>query len=259
MLINVRPFRPGSSDEARARALLREAVFSSVFAYFWRMAVREATAQIVLLLAAAIFVGFGYPIQYTALSVPITLFLVFVLVVIGHWNKFRKLERELDETIRKLASPKVGFWIAEEVEKDRGRRRRFGRKKGLEYILDENYPKANSKKALLAMVVVEPKRDPDMQEPPESVGWIKRLAVSKALRRRGMADFIVDEALKHCVRHFRAVETSTSQCHESARSLFVRKGFDVLQSYHSNVFPLTSAKKYRLRMPCILKRSLLDD
>ena len=266
MLILIRKLRAG--DEERVQPLLRDAVFSSFWVYFIQMSTREITAQGMLLLAAAIFVGFGWPLHYCLYSIPITAFVVFLIVFLAHWRKYRIQVNELYGKSSKFEkNPKLAFYVAEEVTKlgNSTLERRIGCKKGVEFLVETANSKLNSRNIpnkngeIIGTITIETKHDPDMKEPPESVGWLRRLAVKKGYRRKGIGDGLIDAAIKHClINNFRAIEASVGQCHETARNLLVRKGFDILQSYRKEVFLMMGIKAYRLRMPCLLKRSMLD-
>ena len=126
---------------------------------------------------------------------------------------------------RTQVDERTGFWVAE----DRG-----------------------SGGALVGTIAVTVKRDPDMREPPNSVAQIRRMAVARSCRRRGVGQMLLNEAISHCHRHrYRAVELITSEHHHEARNLYLKRGFQILRTYSTDyLFGLISWQMHRYRLPC---------
>jgi GNAT superfamily N-acetyltransferase len=159
-----------------------------------------------------------------------------------------------------LERSKCGFWVAELLGTPSNNSK-------IE-IIRENSDNSEVERALfgphqrkiIGTVAITVKEDPDLREPPSSVAWLRRMAVSQTFHRRGIGSALADVALEHCARtNFRAVELLTTEYHQPARCLYATKGFDLIEtnrkSYCAGLFPIAI---YRLRAPCILARSHLN-
>jgi GNAT superfamily N-acetyltransferase len=63
------------------------------------------------------------------------------------------------------------------------------------------------------------------------------MVVTPKYQRKGIASLLVDEALRFCKdKGYAAVELVTSECHDAARELYLKKGFDLKQMYHKPIF-----------------------
>lgn len=249
MLILIRRYNPGSDDNPILN-LLCESRMSTVNKFFYQVATREVTAQIALMMAAVFFVLLGLPLISCLTALPITIALLYLVVFGVHWQLARKVYKSNSLEIDR--HPKGAVFVAEVFDqKDHHK---------IEFIFQKEQGKSKIKGLIVGTISVGVKRDPDMKEPPESVAWIKDLSVTKRFRRKGIADRLLDAAIRHCLIHnFRAVEVVANQCHEHGRTLLVKKGFDILHCYKKDlVFGLASVSMYRMRLPCILKRSLLN-
>ena len=127
-----------------------------------------------------------------------------------------------------------------------------------EFVKDEENLKGTGK--IVGTVAITIKEDPDMSEPPNSVAWLRRMAVSKAYHRMGIGDQLVETAIKHCLEsNFRALELLTTDCHEAARSLYIKRGFEIVQC-QKKAFAggLAEVTLYRLRLACTLSNPLFN-
>ncbi|XP_064117547.1 uncharacterized protein LOC135222980 isoform X4 [Macrobrachium nipponense] len=63
--------------------------------------------------------------------------------------------------------------------------------------------------------------------------WLRRMAVKKAYRRRGIASRLVDEVVQFCTdKCYEGIELVTTECHYQARELYFRKGFEAEHTYY---------------------------
>jgi GNAT superfamily N-acetyltransferase len=69
------------------------------------------------------------------------------------------------------------------------------------------------------------------------MAWLRRMAVNPKYQRKGIASVLVDEALRFCKdKGYSGVELGTGECHDAARELYLKKGFDLKQMYHKPIF-----------------------
>ena len=106
---------------------------------------------------------------------------------------------------------------------------------------------------LIGTIALDIKDDPDKKEPPQSVAFMRRLAVSKAHQRKGVASALVGAALNHCIdQKFRAIELVTTEHHVAARSLYANHGFSLMNSAEKTyiLWGIISITMHRLRVAC---------
>jgi len=260
----IRKFRYG--DEKAIIRLVNEGTMVTVNPFFLRAATREMIAQVILMLAAILFIVVGTSLKYSLLAIPITLFTLYIGIYLGHWAKANKTHNDLlDIPAKYLEREKCGFWVAILLDADKVSSASSSSKSDVKHYAfvsedkdantnDIEKSKFPSNSNLIGTLAIDIKEDPDMKEPPDSVALLKRMAVSKKHQRKGIGSAMMDHALDHCrTFKFRAIELITTEHHEAARNLYARKGFELLASYDKNfVFGLVSITLYRLRRSCTL-------
>ncbi len=108
----IRSYRYG--DDNQIKSLNTEGAMGTVWPFFLASARREAIAQIVLMVAALLFIVVGLPLHYSLISLPLVMFLLFVGVWIGHRVKITKGHGDLNDVQNMyIDKQKCGFWVAE--------------------------------------------------------------------------------------------------------------------------------------------------
>jgi len=252
--IRIRPFHYG--DDAKVKRLLDQAAMSTVWPMFLGFAKREVTSHLILMLAAILFVVVGLQLISSLFAVPIVLLSMAVAIYMGHRIKIALTHADLNDVGQSYQSnPRCGFWVAEVVDKS------LISSNGRPTISIENQsPRKGSSDEIVGTVAITIKRDPDLREPPESIAWLRRMAVSPKYRRKGIGLALTDVALDHCAKaNFRAIELFTTEYHQAARSLYASKGFELIETTRKSFLGgLLSFSLYRLRVPCILSRANLN-
>jgi GNAT superfamily N-acetyltransferase len=223
MTVRIRPY--SSADYAAVKNLIDVATMSTVNRFFVKTLTRDIIAQSMLMLAASIFILIGLPLQYSLIALPTTAVIVYACVWTAHKVKARHTHGDLDHIEAVYQSTdKTGFWVAED----------------------------STSREIVGTVAVCVKGDPDMREPPQSVAFIRRMAVSTLHQRRGIGKSLADVAIAHCQRQdFSAVELITSECHAEARQLYLKKGFEIVSCYDKGyAFGAISINMYRFRLSC---------
>lgn len=238
---------------------------ATVAPFFLKAATKEVIAQIILMLAALLFIVIGTPLHYSLFALPVTLLTLYIGVWIGHRVKATTTHGDLDDIQNVyMENPRCGFWVAELLSSSAEKTEKVD---DYHFVREDQLEAAEVERALFGInkciigtVAVTIKIDPDMQEPPDSVAWLRRMAVSKAHRRKGVAAALTNVALDHCARaNFRAVELLTTEHHQAARNLYANKGFDLINTHHKLFCGgLLSVAMYRLRTPCIHARTHLN-
>ena len=251
--VRIRPFQYG--DDAKVKRLLDQAAMSTAWPMFLGFAKREVTSHMILMLAAFLFGVVGLQLISSLFSVPIVLLSMAVSIYMGHRIKIILTHTDLNDVGQSYQSnPRCGFWVAEVVDKS------LISSSGRPNISIDLSPRQKSSQEIIGTVAVTIKRDPDLREPPESIAWLRRMAVSPKYRRKGIGLALTDVALDHCAKaNFRAIELFTTEYHQAARSLYASKGFELIETTRKNFLAgLLSFSLYRLRVPCILSRANLN-
>lgn len=83
--IVIRNYQPG--DELGCRQVVHEGIMSTVKPAFFAALTREVTFQIIIIMAAIMFVFMGLPPTICLLSIPISVFIIFISVYLAHITK----------------------------------------------------------------------------------------------------------------------------------------------------------------------------
>ena len=162
---------------------------------------------------------------------------------------------------------KCGFWVAEAIGQPPTPKNSENK---IEIIREEDdiniqplrtlSSSKSMESKIIGTIAITVKNDPDLREPPNSVAWLRRMAVAKSFQRLGIGSVLTDVALEHCsAANFRAVELLTTEHHQAARSLYAVKGFDLIETIRKPYLGgLLFLVLYRLRIPRILTRSHLN-
>ena len=253
----IRPFRYG--DDAKVQKILDQAAMSTAWPMFIAFAKREVTSQIILMLAAILFIVVGLQLMSSLLSIPIVLLSLALTILVGHRVKIALTHQDLNDVSKSYQShPRSGFWVAEVVD-SKALSSSTDHRATIAIDLQPSRPQ-NCSPEIIGTIAVTIKRDPDLREPPESVAWLRRMAVSPQYRRKGVGLALTDVALDHCAKaNFRAVELLTTEFHQAARSLYASKGFELIGSTRKSFLGgLLGFSLYRLRVSCTLSRQNLN-
>jgi GNAT superfamily N-acetyltransferase len=210
-------------------------------------------------LAAILFVVIDFSLLNSLLALPIVIAILFISTWIGHFVKVITTHHDLDNIPQEYTEKvKCGFWVAEAF----GQPPATNSETKIEIIREEDnfQPLMTSSPKIIGTIAITIKKDPDLREPPNSVAWLRRMAVAKSFQRLGIGSVLTDVALEHCsAANFRAVELLTTEHHQAARSLYAIKGFDLIETIRKPYLGgLLFLVLYRLRIPCILTRSHLN-
>ena len=202
---------------------------------------------------------------FSLLAFPIVITILFISTWIGHFVKVNTTHHDLNNIPQEYTEKdKCGFWVAEAFGQPLATHNSESK---IEIIREEEedniiQPLMSSTMSpkIIGTIAITIKNDPDLREPPNSVAWLRRMAVAKSFQRLGIGSVLTDVALEHCsAANFRAVELLTTEHHQAARSLYAVKGFDLIETIRKPYLGgLLFLVLYRLRIPCILTRSHLN-
>jgi GNAT superfamily N-acetyltransferase len=233
MLVIVRYYKPG--DELFCREIVKEGTMSSVNAAFIAGLTREITFQTMILTSALLFIFLGVPLSICFCSIPAVIILMYVFIWLGHTFKALEMTQDVSDIPRVyMSSEYTGFWVAEVHEPFFMTREPNQVKYTImtERELNDNnieLTQHHVKKIVGTIAITRSKHCTD-------IAWLRRMAVNPKYQRKGIACALVDEALRFCKdKGYSAVELVTSECHDAARELYLKKGFDLKQMYHKPI------------------------
>ncbi|XP_020285382.1 probable N-acetyltransferase CML3 [Pseudomyrmex gracilis] len=111
-IIILRPFNSG--DATSCKELIRDCLMSFLSATFFEMLFKELVFQIIILLAAIMFIFVGTPLTTCLLVVPVVIALVFVVTRLIFGMKIAEVNAQVDNIVRTyMISADSCFWVAE--------------------------------------------------------------------------------------------------------------------------------------------------
>jgi GNAT superfamily N-acetyltransferase len=232
-LVVIRYYKPG--DELFCREIVKEGTMSTVNAAFVAGLTREITFQTMVLTSALMFIFMGVPFSVCFWSVPVVIILMYLFIWLGHSFKALEMTNDVTNIPRVyMSSEYTGFWVAEVHEPYFMTREPDQVKYTItteRELKDNNIEIAehHGKKIVGTVAITRSKYCTD-------TAWLRRMAVTPKYQRKGIASVLVDEALRFCKdKGYSAVELVTSECHDAARELYLKKGFDLKQMYHKQI------------------------
>ncbi|PSN53882.1 hypothetical protein C0J52_02412 [Blattella germanica] len=233
-LILIRDYRPG--DELFCQEIIREGIMSTVNTAFVAGLTREITLQTMVFTSAVMFIFFGFPFSICFGSIPAVIILMYLFIWLGHTYKALEMSQDVSNIPRVyMSSEYTGFWVAEVFEPFFMTRDPHQVKytvmsehafKAANLVLPDH---PHQKKVVGTVAITRCRNSTD-------TAWLRRMAVNSKYHRKGVASVLLDEALRFCEeKGYSAVELVTSECHDAARELYLKKGFDLKQMYHKPI------------------------
>ena len=96
-IVVIRPYKPG--DEFNCHEMIKNGVLSSMNSAFFGSLFKEITFQVMILLAAIMFIFFGMPLTICFLVIPV----VIVLTYMGTYLAFTTKAMEVDQEVSNIA------------------------------------------------------------------------------------------------------------------------------------------------------------
>ncbi|KAK7028026.1 hypothetical protein SK128_014099 [Halocaridina rubra] len=231
----IRRYRSG--DEGAIRDIISEATMETVGAFFWNGVCSEVFPQVALLVMAFAFIGLGIPFIFCLIGIPVAIILIYVGVWSAHMFKAMELHQDLNNIKQTYMSDlECGFWVAEAYEHSEASEldATVSKSKKVEYDFfcekdfDSLGPNVHGlKKNIVGTVAITKSLHGGLK------AWLRRMAVKKAYRRRGIASNLVDEVVEFCRdKCYEGIELVTTECHYEAREMYYRKGFEAEHTYY---------------------------
>ncbi|KAF4533190.1 hypothetical protein B566_EDAN001732 [Ephemera danica] len=230
-VVVLRDYHPG--DEIQCQDIIREATMSTVNVAFISGLTREFTFQLMVLVAAVMYIFIGIPLKFCLYVIPGVIIFIYICIWAAHSFKALELNQDINNIPRVyMSSDSTGFWVAEAYEPYFASTWPDGKA----MIVNESGLKScgidinKCRRTIVGTVAIACSRES------EDVGWLRRMAVRPQYQRRGIAKALLREAVSFCrTKGYKEVELVTSECHDAARELYLSAGFDVKQMYHKPI------------------------
>lgn len=238
-IVVIRPFR--REDQAGAQKLIEEGTLEPVNRFFIRSLTRETMYQAVVMVAALMFIIGGVPLTYTIIAFPIVLILTYISIWAAHYYKAKYLHPDLNNIMKSyMGSDKTCFFVAEAFSNKNDPRWKTDKPAFITEIefekLDQTGLISNNReltRELVGTIAVTRAKESAV------IAFLRRTAVTKAWRNKSVGSALVDRVTKFCSQKgFVGIELVTTECHDSARLLYEKRGFEVRAFYHKKYFRL---------------------
>lgn len=107
--ILIRSYQQG--DEIACREIIREGVMATVLPAFFAALTREVTFEIIIIMAAFMFVFMGLSPTICLLSIPISVLIIFLCVYLSHITRAYSVSEELMNIPKNFLSSKNTGWL----------------------------------------------------------------------------------------------------------------------------------------------------
>lgn len=228
--IVIRDYKPG--DEFQCREIVKEGAMATVNNAMCSLF--EITFQMVVLTTAVMFIFIGLPFLVCLCFIPVVIVFMYFCVWTGHMFKALEITQELGNIPRVyMSSNSTGFWVAEAFEPS------FMNQEPSQFnyhIFTENDFKrrnidtGNLRRTLVGTVGIV------RSTSSEDSAWLRRMSVKSKYQHKGIAKALLNEAIQFCSeKEYQGIELTTSEWHDNARILYVKKGFQLMQMYHKQL------------------------
>jgi len=239
-IVVIRRFKP--EDQKQVSKLIYEGTMITVNRFFYQFLTREAFLQTVVLFTALTFIFMRVHL-FTAVfaSLPIVVVLAYLCIWGAHFYKVKYLHPDMQDVEKTyMSSDKTSFIVAEafynDIKDDRViptfiNESELERMDGCGPLLKEKMMHHE----IVGTVAITRAKDSSV------IAWLRRMVVTKNWRRKQVGAHLVDAAVKFCSQKgFVGIELLTTECHDSAKCLYEKKGFIVEAFYHKKFLGLFS-------------------
>ena len=195
--ISIRPFQ--LEDQDGVFRVLRDSNYHNLTLAF-RMNITGPTFQALVVVVVALAIYTSKSIVYSLIAVTLCFGVVAVLHLIGSLYYLHGTPLEDVRNVKNVyfEDADCHFWVAEVISSTAPRRRIVG-----------------------TIAIVR------RYEREGKVAWLRRLAVLKNFRRRGIAKQLIVATMQFCKhREYSVIELHTTSIHQTARALYIRLGFE---------------------------------
>lgn len=239
----IRPFAP--RDILAVKSIVSEATTSTVGSFFLAALFRETFWELLIAVLALLFVVFGVPGDICLMTVPA--FFAFMLSCIWAAHQIKVVASQSDisnvpDTYQ--STNKTQFWVAELYEPLTGAATNFQ----CTFVTPQDVDKYAHDLSGVRRVVVGTCAVRRNREEPAGA-WLTRHAVQKPYRRHAIGTALLEAAVRFCgdAGH-NSLRLQTTECHDAAKSLYYKHGFQILNYAHKSLFAGVKVGVYQFTM-----------
>ncbi|XP_018027866.1 uncharacterized protein LOC108683095 [Hyalella azteca] len=234
----LRPYR--LQDEMAVKELISEATMETVGEFFWAAILSEIFPQISFIALAVGFVGFSLPFYYCLALIPAAVALIYVFIWSAHLFKTLELHSDLSNIANVYQKePDTGFWVAEvydnTLSSELSAHFNITKKVLYDFITEEDLDRKGINLAeykhrnVVGCVGLTHSNNTQLGNARKA--WLRRFAVKKEYRRRGIASNLLEFVIAVTRRHnYKNLELITTHCHHQAREMYMKAGFSVMMN-----------------------------
>lgn len=250
----IRPFSQG--DEIDCKKIAGNTIMSTVNRTFFSALFRETIFQLMVFFAAVLFIIVGIPFFHCAVSVPLTIAILYASIWSSAMMKSLEIQNELSLVKQQYQeSDKTTFLVAEYygplIDLNPGENITFISMANFQGLEDELSSKS---KRVIGFLGITRNKDKACS------GWLKRLAVDQDFKRKKVATQLISAASHFCYeRGFSSIEACITECQQEAKEFFLHHEFELEQLYHKNIMGSTAVyTKYLFRKDLKHTKSALN-
>lgn len=250
----IRPYAQG--DEIDCKKIVGSSIMSTVNRTFFSALFREATFQLMVFFSAVLFIIVGIPFFYCAVSVPLTITILYASIWSSAMVKSLEIQNELLLVKQQYQeSDKTTFLVAEYygplIDLNPGENITFISVSNFQGLADELSSKS---KRVIGFLGITRNKDKACS------GWLRRFAVDQEFKRRKVASELISAASHFCYeRGFSSIEVCITECQQEAKEFFLHHKFELEQLYHKSIMGSTAVyTKYLFRKDLKHTRSALN-
>lgn len=197
---------------------------------------RELTFQAMVLTSAVMFIFMGVPLSVCLGAIPVVIVAMYVFIYLAHTFKALEMMQDISNIPRfYMSSDYTGFWVAEACEPifmtQDPKHAKYLMMTESELQRQSVQLATHLRRRIVGTIAVTRSKSE------ENTAWLRRMAVHPRYQHKGIASKLVDEVLSFAAQKgYSGVELVTSECHNGARELYLRKGFELKQMYNKHVF-----------------------
>lgn len=192
---------------------------------------RQIFIQLIVLVAALMFIFLGVPLMFCLASVPIVCIILFGSVYTTYFGKAMDL----------ASQPMHTAWVAEAYEPfllslTNHQQRAFNIVQE-DSILPNDIEVNRMRRQIVGFVSIGPHKGMD------NSGWLNRLSIMSKYSFDKVAEPLIQRVLKHGHdQHLDSIEATTTECQFDNRELLLKMGFGMKQIYHKQVLGSNSLR-----------------
>lgn len=248
-IIYIRPYE--EQDKTQVHKLIYDGTMDPIPTFFKRALFHELFFQAIIMTASLLFILVGLHFYTTIIiSIPLVISLTFISIWMAHYYKAKYLHIDLNDIRRYYVTNSTNFFVAEafyfqQQQPASAAAIKSSNECALAFITSEaEFNRLNSggliinssrKRTIVGTVGLVRDRDHILTL------WLRRMTVKKDWRRFGIGSAIVGFVIKYAsTKGYTTLDLITTECHDSGRKLYEKKGFVMKQLFHKKILGLSS-------------------